>query len=147
MSATTDPLNESGAPVSGPIVLAEVKRFPSLVRTLLAQVVAHRRERSWLALVVAPLGIVAATVSLQFWWDVPLAVAVWWWGPTDEPYVWLLGILEGCFGVQWAFIGATCLAAFPEHRLLVGMLWIGYAGGVAAIGLVNRQRFSRRYGW
>ncbi len=149
MSApTTKPFNDVGGTVSALRHLAAVVgRLSSLLRPLLARALTLRRGRPWLALVVVPLAMVAATVALQLWWDIPLAMLTWWWAPADDPWVWLLGILEACFGVQWAFIGATCLANFPTHRILVGVIWIAYAGFIAAVGWTNRRRYSRKYGW
>ena len=157
MSTLTDPLNELGTPVfTLRHLVAVVKRdfagrISSLVRPgparSLARALTARRGRPWLALVVVPLAMVAATVALQLWWDVPLALLAWRWAPADDPHAWLLGVMEACFGVQWAYIGATCLAVFPTHRLLVGILWIAYAGLIAAVGWTNRRRYSRRYGW
>ena len=148
MSTLTNPLNNAGAPVSALRHLAAVVgRLSSLLRPLLARALTLRRGRPWLGLVVVPLAMVAATVALRLWWDVPLAVLAWWWAPADDPWVWLLGVMEACFGVQWAFIGAICLANFPTHRILVGVIWTAYAGFIAAVGWTNRRRYSRRYGW
>ena len=157
MSTLTDPLNQLGTPVSTLRHLVAVVgrlsagRLSSLLRSgtarSLARALTARRGRPWLALVAVPLGMVAATVALQLWWDVPLALLAWRWAPADDPHAWLLGIMEACFGVQWAYIGATCLAAFPTHQLLVGILWIAYAGLIATVGWTNRRRYSRKYGW
>ena len=62
------------------------------------------------------------------------------------PGTWVLGVMEACYGIQWAVIGTYSLAAFPHGRILVGVLWPAYAGGVAGIAHLNRKR-AGRYGW
>ena len=80
MSTLTNPLNNVGGSVSTLRHLAAaVGRLSSLLRPLLARALTLRRGRPWLALVVVPLAMVAATVALQLWWDVPLAVLAWRW--------------------------------------------------------------------
>ena len=136
------PLNESHAvlePHGGHAQLAA--RLTSLGRARLAA----RRDRPYLALVALPLAMVAATLAFPALL-VPLAFLCWWWGPSDWPWAWLLGIVEACFGVQWAVTGAYCLAAFPRHTVLVGLLWALYALLVAGAGALGRWH-GRRYGW
>ena len=77
------------------------------------------------------------------WSLAPLAILTWYWGSTDWLWTWVLGVMEGCYGIQWAVIGSYCLAAFPHDRILVGVLWAAYAGGVAGIAHLNRKRAGR----
>lgn len=80
------------------------------------------------------------------WLLVPLVILTWWWGSTAWPWTWVLGVMEACYGVQWAVIGTYCVAAFPHDRIVVGVLWAAYAGGVAGVAHFNRKR-AARYAW
>lgn len=122
-------------------------RWNAKVTSLLAA----RQDRPLLSLVVCPLAILAATLRGSespgiLWLLVPLAILTWWWGSTEWPWTWLLGVMEAAFGIQWAMLGTYCLAAFPHDRILVGILWASYAGGVAGIAHLNRRRVGR-YSW
>jgi hypothetical protein len=121
----------------------EAQRALSLLGALLAK----RQDKPWLCLVAVPLAMTASTVSLQLWLLPPLAVLAWYWGSKDDPLLWLLGVMEACFSVVWAFLGAYTLAALPNDRIIVGAGWICYALVVALSGGVNRWRFQRKYGW
>ena len=121
------------------------------VWTLALSVVAARRDRPYLCLVALPLAILAVTLAgsehpAVLWLLVPLAALTWWWGSTEWPWTWLLGVMEACYGVQWGVIGTYCLAAFPHARILVGVLWAAYALGVAGVAHLNRKRVGR-YSW
>jgi hypothetical protein len=108
-------------------------------------------DRPYLCLVALPLAILAVTLAgselpAVLWLLVPLALFTWWWGSTEWAWTWLLGIMEACYGIEWAIIGSYCLAAFPHERILVGVLWAAYALGVAGMAHVNRKR-TTRYDW
>ena len=95
--------------------------------------------------------MVAATLTgsespVVLWLLVPLVLLTWWWGSTEWPWTWVLGVMEGCFGVQWGVIGTYCLAAFPHDRIVLGVLWATYALGVAGVSHVNRKR-AGGYSW
>jgi hypothetical protein len=141
----TRPLKDRRPTVPGlhDLVEGEAQRAHSLARSLIAK----RQDKPWLSLVAVPLALTAATVSLQLWMTPPLLALCWYWGSKDGDLAWLLGITEACFSVVWAFLGAYMLAALPQDRLLVGLLWIAYAGIVAVPGGINRWRFNRKYGW
>ena len=116
-----------------------------------ASLLAARQDRPLLSLVACPLAILAVTLAgsespAVLWLLVPLAILTWWWGSTDWPWTWVLGVMEGCYGVQWGVIGTYCLAAFPHDYILVGALWAAYAGGVAGVAHMNRKRVGR-YSW
>lgn len=122
-------------------------RWHARVSSLLAA----RQDRPLLSLVACPLAILAVTLAgsespAVLWLLVPLVILTWYWASTEWPWTWVLGVMEACYGVQWAVIGTYCLAAFPHDRILVGILWAAYAGGVAEIAHVNRQRIGR-YSW
>ena len=120
-----------------------IRRTTSLLRTR----VATRSDRPWTALVYLPLAMTCAALAQVYWLLVPLVFLTWWWCSVGWRFAWVLGITEACFGVQWAYLGIYCLTTYPRHRLLVGVLWAGYAAVVAAAAAINRSRFNRRYGW
>lgn len=107
---------------------------------------ARRTDRPWLALVVVPLAIVFATVTLHLLLIVPLVALMWWWGSSETAWVWILGVLESAWGVQWAFFGLLGLSSYPRHRALIAVVWIAYALLVAGVGAVNRWRYGRGFG-
>jgi hypothetical protein len=78
---------------------------------------------------------------------IPIAMLCWWWASSESRWLWLLGLVEGCFGIMWALLGATLIAEFPHNTIAVGLGWAAYALVVAIGGAVNRWRFQRRYGW
>jgi len=119
------------------------QRMGCLARALLAK----RQDRLWLSLVAAPLAMTAVALQLELWLLIPIAVACWWWASSESQWLWLLGIMEGCFGIVWAYLGAYLLAEFPHNQIAVGAGWICYALVVALSGGVNRWRFQRKYGW
>ncbi len=135
----------TGSPATGLLAQAHiaVQRAETMASTLLAK----RQDRLWLSLVAVPLAMI--TVALQF--DLRLlihiAVACWWWAASSSQWLWLLGLIEGCFGIAWGYLGATLLAEFPHNQIAVGAGLAAYALVVAIGGCVNRWRFNRRYGW
>lgn len=106
----------------------------------------RRCDRPWLSLVVVPIAIIGAAVSMRLLLIVPLVALMWWWGSSETPWVWILGVLEAAWGIQWAVLGLTLLATYPRHRLAVAVCWIGYALLVAGIGAINRWKYQRKYG-
>jgi hypothetical protein len=122
-------------------------RWHARVSSLLAA----RQDRPLLSLVACPLAILAVTLTgsespAVLWLLVPLVILTWYWGSTEWPWTWVLGVMEACYGVQWAVIGTYCVAAFPHDRIVVGVLWAAYAGGVAGVAHFNRKR-AARYAW
>ena len=111
--------------------------------------IASRVRRPWRALVIIPLAMVAAGLSGADWLMVPLIAACWWWMPREDglPWMWILGILEAAWGLQWSVFGITLITMFPSHLVTDGLVWAGYAYLVAAIGAFNHLRLRRRYGW
>ena len=130
--------------------LTQLHRGTVVVRSALvmglASLSVRRTDRPWLTLVVVPLLTVSAVLVGHFLIVVPLVALMWWWGSSSDPWLWILGILEACWGVQWAFVGVTLFTTFPRHVPLDSVAWIGYALVVAGIGAVNRWRYHRRYG-
>ena len=120
-----------------------LQRAETMARTLLAK----RQDHLWLSLVAVPLAMTAVALQFELWLMVPIAVVCWWWASSASQWLWLLGIMEGCFGIIWAYLGAYLLAEFPHNRIAVGAGWAAYALVVAIGGCVNRWRFKHRYGW
>jgi hypothetical protein len=145
MRYVSSPLNDNRIAVPGLPYQVHIaaQRAKSFARALLAK----RQDRLWLSLVAVPLAMIAATLQLELWLLIPIAVACWWWASSDSQWLWLLGIMEGCFGIVWGYLGAYLLAEFPHHQIAVGAGWICYALVVALSGGVNRWRFQRTYGW
>jgi len=119
-----------------------IRRVTSLALARLHE----RKDRPWCALVVVPLCVLIAVLTVQLWALVPLVALMWLWGSTETPWVWILGILESCWGVQWVLIGTYLLGTYPHDRGAVAVFWIGYAALVAGIGAINRWRYGKRYG-
>ena len=144
MNRSSYPLNRS-QPVREhfPWHVSRLERISSLGHSMLAA----RRDRPYLALVALPLAMVVAVIAMWLWLLVPLTVLCWYWASSEWRWTWLLGVMEGCFGVQWAYIGAYCLAAFPHDRLLVGALWAAYALIIAGVAAASRWKYGHRYGW
>ena len=149
MSAlTTKPFNDVGGTVSTlRRLVAAPARLSSLFGPVLARALTLRHGRPWLALVVVPLGMVAVTMALPLWWDVPLALLTWWWAPAADPWSWLLGVMEGIVGVVWAYVGVDLLAAEPQDSFIVGLPWVAFAVILFLMGVMNRVTARRRYGW
>ena len=122
-----------------------LRPLPVLTATA-RRALARRKDRPWLALVLVPLTIVLATVTLHLVLLVPLVALMWWFGSSETPWVWILGILESAWGVQWALIGIVGLSSYPQHRALVAAVVIVYGLLVAGVGATNRLRYGRRFG-
>ncbi|MHB8438506.1 MAG: hypothetical protein ACYDD4_05010 [Acidimicrobiales bacterium] len=103
----------------------------------------RRNYRPWLALIVVPLAMTASalTVSDAAWpaalW-LPLLIGAWWWYPGWR-WGWVLAFEFGAVGTQWAIIGAYSLHEFPGNRLLIEVLWTGYAVAIAIAGIISRR--------
>lgn len=119
------------------------QRTGCLARALLAK----RQDRLWLSLVAVPLAMIIVTLQLDLWLLIPIAILCWFWASSESQWLWLLGIMEGCFGIVWAYLGVYLLAEFPRNQIAIGAGWVVYALVVAVAGGVNRWRFNRRYGW
>jgi hypothetical protein len=81
-----------------------------------------------------------AVALLGAWWTwIPLlslaglSVRTWRWSA-------LLAAEEGFIGSEWAYVGTSWLRQYPDDRVLIGLLWIGFPVGLAAAGLANRRR-------
>jgi len=120
-----------------------VQRTGCLARALLAK----RQDRLWLSLVAVPLAMIIVTLQLDLWLLIPIAILCWFWASSESQWLWLLGIMEGCFGIVWAYLGVYLLAEFPHNQIAIGAGWVAYALVVAVAGGVNRWRFQRKYGW
>ena len=139
------PLNEKKIALPG--ILAKVniavQRTDLTARALLAK----RQDRLWLSLVAVPLAMITAALQFGLWLLIPIAVACWWWASSESQWLWLLGLVEGCFGIMWSYLGVTLLTEFPHNQVPVGAGWAAYALLVAVGGGVNRWRFNHQYGW
>lgn len=91
-------------------------------------------------MVGAPLAFMATALA-ERWPLLPLlGVCMWWWAPRAHGWEWLVAVQAGAVGVQWAFMGAFCLAGYPDQRPLVAAIWIGGGLLIAAICAYNRRR-------
>jgi hypothetical protein len=68
-----------------------------------------------------------ALLLLGWWWALILcAVLAWRLAPARSNGSWLLPLQAGLIGWQWAFVGATALGTWPQHRLQVFAMWIAW---------------------
>lgn len=95
---------------------------------------------------LVPLALAFAIVTLHLWLVLPLMALCWWWGSTDDRWLWVLGLLEAAWGCQWAAVGLYALTAFPDSRGIAEALWVGYALLIAGVAALNRWRYQRKYG-
>jgi uncharacterized membrane protein len=135
----------TATPVTGLLAQANVavQRAATQARALLAK----RQDHLWLSLVAVPLAMTAVALQYDLRLLIPIAILCWWWASSESQWLWLLGLVEGCFGIMWALLGATLLAEFPRNQIAVGIGWAAYALVVAIGGGVNRWRFAHKYGW
>ncbi len=104
-----------------------------------------RVERPLLALVCVPLVMIAATLT-GLWCVLPvLVIESWWFSPSrllspNWRWSWVLAVEEGIFGTMWAFAGATNLAAFRDHTLVVGGIWAAAPAVVAIAGALSGKK-------
>jgi hypothetical protein len=73
----------------------------------------------------APLAMTSALLSNQPLAVAPLAAFAWWFGPQDWPWFWLVALLRGLATTVWAMLGAGALAALPDERGTIAIVWIG----------------------
>jgi drug/metabolite transporter (DMT)-like permease len=73
---------------------------------------------------------------------VPLLACAWISMPSWR-WSWILSLELGFVGVVWGFVGSSYLAQYPNERLLVGAVWIGFALALAGAGAMNRHRNER----
>lgn len=117
----------------------------ALVRLRLATTATSRRQRARLGMLGVPLAIVAALVSERWWTILPLTLCAWWWAPQDTGWEWVGAVGRGLVGAEWALIGSSALARFPDHVLLVGVFWLlgaGLLGICGSGGTVSRASMS-----
>ena len=107
----------------------------------------HRQERPWIALVGIPLEAVAVAIAGLWFYELILIIPLLWLSPWEESWIWILGVEEAAFGIQWAYIGVYALMTWSHAIVIVGLLWSSYAGLVAALGAVNRWKYKKRWGW
>ncbi len=86
-------------------------------------------------------------MPLPLRWYVSLALLAWWWTPADDPWAWLLGVMEGIVGVVWAYVGIALLAADPQDPLTVELPWVIFTVALYLMGVMTRVKARRRYGW
>lgn len=104
-----------------------------------------RVQREWTALVAVPL-LMTATALAGMWTTWPILLfASWWWLPLWR-WSWLIVTVEGPFGAQWAYSGATGFATFPNHFAVIAVVWIIVPALIAASFYANR-RFTGRFEW
>ena len=77
------------------------------------------------------------------WWMWPLLLVGAWACMRSWRWFWLLSLELGFVGATWAEVGIIALAQFPNHRLLIGVIWAAFALALAGAGAMNRQRYSR----
>lgn len=91
-----------------------------------------RSPRPLLGMVALPLMLLAVGLTASVWPQtlgaapVPV-IGIWWCSPRRQRWTWLLGVQVGIIGAEWAFVGAQALSTWPEHRPLVGGIWLAYA--------------------
>jgi hypothetical protein len=122
----------------------------ALIRFRLAITATSRRQRARLGMLGIPLAIVAALVSERWWTILPLTLCAWWWAPQDTGWEWVGAVGRGLVGAEWALIGSSALARFPDHVLLVGVFWLlgagllGICGSGGAARRASMSEHSRR---
>ncbi len=104
---------------------------------------ALHEDNPWLAVVGVPLAVPACALLGQ-WWALPvLMVATVAFSP-HQRLEWLLALELAVIGTEWAYLGATALAAArPNGTLLVGSAWAAFPLALAAAGAVNRRRHGQ----
>lgn len=107
----------------------ELRAFEVVLRGALAK----RQPRPWAAMVGVPLGITTALLTGDWLALVPLAFYAFWWEPRDWEWNGLTAVLAGFVGAEWASVGITALAAWPNDQIFVGAVWAGAAGLLALV--------------
>lgn len=127
-----------GLTLRAPVEIRQIAALHRVAHTLRAQWM-RRRDCPRLAFLAIPLAM-NATGMVWLWWTWPLLLAgaaactpAWRWS-------WVLTFQLGAIGTQWAYDGGTALGMWPDHRILIGVLW---AGAVIALGIA--ADFNQRY--
>src|ERR1035437_9233655 len=102
-----------------PDTLARVHIAAQRTESSLRALLAKRQDRLWLSLVAVPLAMTAVALQLDLWLLIPIAILCWFWASSESQWTWLLGIVEGCFSIIWAYLGAYLLTEFPHNRIAV----------------------------
>jgi len=126
---------------SAPRLASRVTAARAFVDSLLVKWRA-RSERAWVGLIGVPLAQIATGLLDEWWTWIVLTAAAWACTPKWR-WSWLLSLELGFVGTMWAAAGATALAHFPDHLLLVGVLWASFPVALAVVGAANRRRASR----
>ncbi len=114
--------------------LPVLRQAATLVRFQLAITATTRHQRARLGMLGVPLAMVAGLVSEQWWTILPLTLCAWWWAPQHTGWEWVGAVGRGLVGAEWALIGSSALAQFPDHVLLVGAWWLLGAGFLGVCG-------------
>jgi hypothetical protein len=106
-----------------------------------------RQERPWIARVAIPLEAVAVALAGLWFYELVVIVPLLWFSLWEASWIWILGVEEAAFGIQWAYTGVYSLMAWSNKLVVVGALWVCYAGVVALVGVISRWRYKWQYGW
>src|ERR1700722_11236340 len=126
------------------LALTATTTLRRMVHIALVHAYSKRRARPWTAMLAVPLAITAGLMLQQWWTLIPLCCCAWWWADRTWPWTWIVAVESGAFGTLWSFSGASALAQFPEHRLIVSTIWIGFALSLAAVSAYNRSQNGDR---
>jgi hypothetical protein len=85
-----------------------------------------------LAYLGIPLGIVASFLAAPIWAPAFIAYG-WWWAPRDWGWEWLVVAGRGFIGTEWAIVGVSLLAEYPNDRLAGGVVWVTFAFVIGAL--------------
>jgi hypothetical protein len=127
--------------------LGALRKAVTVARFRLATTATSRRQRARLGMLGVPLAVVVGLVAEQWWTIFPLTLCAWWWAPQETGWEWVGAVGRGLVGAEWALIGSSALAAFPDHALLIGMLWFlsaGFLGICGSSGAGRRTVTSER---
>lgn len=119
-----------------------LRRALTLVQFRLAITATSRRQRVRFGMLGVPLAMVAGLVSEQWWAILPLTLCAWWWAPRDTGWEWVGAVGRGLVGAEWALIGSSALARFPDHVLLIGTFWLLGAGLLGICGSGGAARMT-----
>jgi hypothetical protein len=117
--------------------LREILRQVRAARSRLFTLAHSRAARPRLGMLGLPLALVAALVASQWWAVIPLVACAWWWAPRAWGWEWLVAVGRGLIGAEWAYIGASALAAFPGDRVALGVWWAGVPAAFALVAAVR----------
>ena len=120
--------------------LGVLRQALAVVKLRLATVATSRRQRARLGMLGVPLAVVAAAGSERWWTIFPLTFCAWWWAPQGTGWEWVGAVGRGLVGAEWALIGSSAIARFPDHVLLVGVFWLLGAGLLGACGSTGARR-------